>query len=229
MKKILTFILALFIITALSVTAFANESDVSVGENGAQSAPVTEDEPQASAPDVKNASDGQDGTKDTENAEYESVLDTVAGFITENSAEILSLMTFIGSLVLALTYKRGLLPKLSSALVSIGGSVGNLTESTERSVEEISKRVDSILSEGKSTEKACIALGENVSTLAEKLEEIKSDSCNIKEFRLILSSQVDMLYDIFMSSALPQYSKDAVFEKISAMKEALSKDVTTNA
>ena len=86
MKKILTFTLALLIITAFSVTAFANESDVSVDENGTQGATVVADEPQDVASVEINTNDGQDGIADTESSEYESVLDTVAGFITENSA-----------------------------------------------------------------------------------------------------------------------------------------------
>ena len=37
----------------------------------------------------------------------------------------------------------------------------------------------------------------------------------------MVKAQIDMLYDVFMSSALPQYQKDAVGERIAKMKEAL--------
>ena len=42
-----------------------------------------------------------------------------------------------------------------------------------------------------------------------------------KQLYLILNAQIEMLYDLFMSSALPQYQKDAVGEKIAKMKEAV--------
>ena len=39
-----------------------------------------------------------------------------------------------------------------------------------------------------------------------------------------MKAQVDMLYEIFMSSSLPQYQKDSVGEKISSMRKSLSED-----
>ena len=44
--------------------------------------------------------------------------------------------------------------------------------------------------------------------------------------KALMSAQIDMLYDIFMTSSLPQYQKDAVNKRISEMKEvrALDKD-----
>ena len=41
------------------------------------------------------------------------------------------------------------------------------------------------------------------------------------QLRLVVDTQIDMLYDIFMSSALPQYQKDAVGERIAKMKGAI--------
>ena len=35
-----------------------------------------------------------------------------------------------------------------------------------------------------------------------------------------------MLYDVFMSSALPQYQKDAVGERIAKMREAITENDT---
>lgn len=37
-----------------------------------------------------------------------------------------------------------------------------------------------------------------------------------------MQMQINMLYDIFMTSALPQYEKDAVGERISAMNKILT-------
>ena len=45
---------------------------------------------------------------------------------------------------------------------------------------------------------------------------------NTEELSVIVGTQIDMLYDIFMTSALPQYQKDAVGERVAKMKEALA-------
>ena len=167
-----------------------------------------------------------EGTEASE--EYKSIFDIAAEFVSENCSEILSLMTFIGSLVIAFTYKKGLLPKLSGALKGIGGSVGTLKENTEKSISVISEKMDAICNESKNTEALCEALGEKVATLSVGLDEIKSESGERERMRLILEAQVDMLYDVFMNSALPQYSKDAVFERINAMKCVLKEGGENN-
>ena len=45
-----------------------------------------------------------------------------------------------------------------------------------------------------------------------------------KQLRLLADAQIDMLYNVFMSSALPQYQKDAVGERIAKMKEAIAEN-----
>ena len=158
----------------------------------------------------------------SEGGEYKSIFDIAGEFVMENSAEILSLLTFIGSLVLAFTYKKGLLPKLSGALKGIGGSVGTLRENTEKAIVTISEKIDEVNTESKNTERLCEALGERVAQLASTLEEVKGEKEERDAMRAILTAQVDMLYDVFMTSALPKYSKDAVAERITAMRSAIT-------
>ena len=45
--------------------------------------------------------------------------------------------------------------------------------------------------------------------------------------RTVLLGQIDMLYAIFMSSALPQYQKDEIGIKIQEMREELASYETT--
>lgn len=168
-----------------------------------------------------------EGATDTE--EYVSVFDLVAEFVAANCAEILSLLTFLGSVILAFTYKKGLLPKLSGALKGIGGSVGALKENTEKAVDVLSEKIDSVCKESKMTEELCESLGEKIAKLAEGLDEARVEKGERRSMYTILEAQVDMLYDIFMTSALPQYSKDAVFERINAMKSALAEVKEENA
>ena len=40
--------------------------------------------------------------------------------------------------------------------------------------------------------------------------------------RVIMSTQIDLLHDIFMSSSLPYYRKEEVGERVAEMKRALT-------
>ena len=160
--------------------------------------------------------------------EYKSIFDLAAEFVMDYSAEILSFLTFIGSLVIAITYKRGLLPRLSGALKGIGSSVGTLRENTEKSIDVITEKMNTVCEESKNTEQVCDSLAKKVEALCAGLDEIKGEKCEREAMRTILLAQVDMLYDVFMNSALPQYSKDAVFERINAMKSALSEAMVSD-
>ena len=157
----------------------------------------------------------------TDATEYKSIFDMAADFVTANCAEILSLLTFVGSLILALTYKNGLLPKLSGALKGIGGSVGELTESTERSIRSIGESIDEVKRVSEGCRTCCNDMSERIDTLDDSLRALKSDGDASERVRLIIEAQIDMLYDVFMSSTLPQYSKDAVHERISSMRKTL--------
>jgi hypothetical protein len=62
---------------------------------------------------------------------------------------------------------------------------------------------------------------ETLDTLEEQLQCEAEYVKERKKMNRIMLAQIDMLYDIFMSSALPQYQKDAVGGKIQIMKEEL--------
>ena len=75
---------------------------------------------------------------------------------------------------------------------------------------------------GKSEE----ALGKIASTLdalQTKLDTESGKSSREEEFITVLSAEVDMLYEIFMAAALPQYLKDSVGERIARMKSTITK------
>lgn len=155
-------------------------------------------------------------------AESENVFEIAFDWASANSAEILSALTFLGSLVLAFTYKKGLLPKLSGALSKIGGSVSTLTEETDKSIKALGERFEAVRKKSEETEKLCATMAEGITSLSDKLAALSESADEKDKFKLIMSSQIDMLYEIFMQSSLPQYAKDSVGEKISAMKMAVS-------
>lgn len=157
-------------------------------------------------------------------ATTENVFAKAYNEIAEYAGEILCAMTFAGSLILAIAYKKGLLPLVKGSLVSIGNAVGKIKESTNESIEK-SSRITEDLDVAKNM---LDMLSEKVDTLELMLEKRIATEVDAEkekaDFKLILTSQIDMLYDIFMTSALPQYQKDAVGEKIAAMKGALGEN-----
>ena len=169
---------------------------------------------------------GKDQATDTEDGESDgNLFSRIYAELTAYAAEILCALTFAGSVTLAVAYKKGLLPLLEKSLVSIGNAVARIRDSAKESAQksdEIGAVIDGKLT---ATKEVLDTLAERVATLSETLGAIKKDEecerIEKEKVRLVMSAQIDMLYDIFMSSALPQYQKDAVGERIGKMKEAL--------
>ena len=139
--------------------------------------------------------------------------------VGEFSSEILSLLTFIGSLIVAFAYKRGLLPTVKNGIGAIGGAVGQLKTATE----DCSKHQERILKEFterlETTEEVLISYATTIEEMA-KIAESSADAAKDRAaMKTLMNAQIDMLYDIFMTSSLPQYQKDAVGERIREMKE----------
>lgn len=148
---------------------------------------------------------------------FEAVFETVKKYATE----IFCALSFIGSLILAYAYRSGLLPIIKSGIGAISDVVSRIKETTERGeskTDEIASAVCGRLSNAE----ACLDNIENaIDVLGERLDLLSKDADERKKLRVILSAQIDMLYSIFMTSALPQYQKDEVGMKISEMREAL--------
>ena len=158
----------------------------------------------------------------------ENVFATVFAGIKEYATEIFCAMTFVGSLLLAYAYKKGLLPLVESTLVSIGNAVTRIKEKTEEG-EEISTQATVAINERLDTAQRLITtLAERIDEMTTELGEVKNSELlknrENQNLSLIVSTQIDMLYDIFITSSLPQYQKDAVGERVARMKEALAQN-----
>ncbi|MBQ8321583.1 MAG: hypothetical protein IJX92_04390 [Clostridia bacterium] len=152
-----------------------------------------------------------------------NVFTTLYEMALSHAAEIFSCLSLIGTMVVSILYKKGLLPSVKEAISSIGASVTRIKESTDKQSEtsreageKMSQRLDGF--EEKLSE---------FSDVLNKMEERLYTTGQIYEqnekTRLILSEQVDMLHDIFMSSSLPQYQKEAVGKRSNKMKAELEK------
>lgn len=158
----------------------------------------------------------------------ENIFDRIYADVSEYATEILCAMTFAGSLILAFAYKKGLMPIVRGSLLSIGNAVSKVKDSVGESAEKGEKLGESIEKGLESTKNVLDGLVEKISELDAALEaRLTNESERAHEqevLRLVLLSQIDMLRDIFMSAALPQYQKDAVGERIAKMKGALGEN-----
>ena len=172
------------------------------------------------ASSISALEDVECGSSSTEQSHEDSnVFDEIFAAASEFSTEITSVMAFIGSLIVALAYKRGLLPSVKNGIGAIGCAISQIKDSTE----SYSRHQDELLSEF--TERLCRAedvlerFGKAIDEIAEKTEDTQGAAKDRESMKALMTAQIDMLYDIFMTSSLPQYQKDAVNERIREMKE----------
>ena len=141
---------------------------------------------------------------------FEKVYEEVMAY----TSEILCALTFAGSIGIAFAYKKGLLPLVEGSLVAIGNAVTKIKENTKENTEISSQLGESITGRLAETQELLTRLTERIGTLERTLgSNIKSESdarLEMGQLRLVVDTQIDMLYDIFMSSALPQYQKDRI-------------------
>lgn len=149
----------------------------------------------------------------------ENIFTEIYRAVCENSADILSLLSFAASVTVALFYKYALSPLIKGGLEKISSGVKNI--SGEHSKEYTA------LSEAQA--KICA----NEEKIEEKLSEISKSILEVRDVEkprleksllTVMQAQVNMLYEIFQSSALPVYQKEAVGNMISEMRSELSKN-----
>ena len=161
------------------------------------------------------ASEGQ------EVATEENVFLEVYSFILKHSDKILSALAFCASLFLAFAYRSGIIPLIKGGLNTLGTVVTKLKDETNKASEVSEKALCEAKDKLCDTEKILSALSEKLGELEEKLGDAIEDKKRAEDMRVIMESQIDMLYDIFMSSSIPLFQKEAVGEKISNMKKRL--------
>ena len=168
----------------------------------------------------------------TEDAEDVNIFGKIYSELSGYAGEILCAMTFVGSLALAIAYKRGLLPIVRGSLLTIGNAVSKMKDSVSENAEKgevLGKSIEGGLESAKAVlDSLAVKIGDLESTLAKQLTSENEAAKEKEALKLVLISQIDMLRDIFMSASLPQYQKDAIGERIAKMKEALGKNGTEN-
>ena len=178
--------------------------------------------------DTPEGVEGNNTDRDNSPEAEENPFTALFAQVKEYATEIFCALTFIGSMLLAYAYKKGLLPLVEGTLVSIGNAVTKIKEKTEQGEERSNALGDALTQRLACAEELISGLAQSIDTMNTSLCEVKAcedkKTADADKLSLIVSTQIDMLYDIFMTSALPQYQKDAVGERVAKMKEALTRD-----
>ena len=202
--RICGFILLLAILLSLPILASADEA-------------VTDGTTDAEADNSAHAP-----VDDAVSDEKESFFKSLFEAFEDNLSQILSALAFIGSLIIMLCYKRGLLPLVKDALAAIGAGVKKLGEKTNEMNIEAGAVTEQINGRLEDASRLLMAMEGALATLTSRLDALESERDGRKKLCAVLSAEVDMLYEIFNSAALPQYLKDRVGERIAYMKAEIS-------
>lgn len=162
----------------------------------------------------EKTADDSDAEKDTMTAAVDA--------LHEHLGEILSALTLIGSLAIAFTYKKGLLPLLSGALGRLGDASGAAkasAESAAQTAEQIHSTVQNATAE---TARICGELTDGMNGMAQRLTQIETQLAQSRRADSATEATVELLYDIFMSSSLPNYRKEEVSARLKNIMAALT-------
>ncbi|MBQ7333533.1 MAG: hypothetical protein IJW38_04205 [Clostridia bacterium] len=156
-------------------------------------------------------------------ASEENAFNELYGFILENADKIFSLLAFLGAIILSFAYKKGLFPFVKKALATLSGAVSSIKEEAEKSSVGTKEFTEEIKTKLALSENILKGFEEKLSGLEEKLTEAALLNDKTEEFRSVMLAEVEMIYNIFVSSSLPQYQKDKVGEAYLKMKKMLDR------
>ena len=174
----------------------------------------------SNTPVTEGTTESNGEKKDGTGNPFEALFNTVKAYATE----IFCAMTFVGSLILAYAYKCGLIPIIKGGIGALSATVSGIRESAERGEKKTDELGRAVSERLKNAESTLDGISENLSLMATKLDKLEADGDEKRKLRIVMNAEVDMLYSIFMTSALPQYQKDEIGERIAKMREVLADD-----
>lgn len=142
--------------------------------------------------------------------------------ISEHSDKLLAALSFVGSLIVIFAYKKGLLPIIKASLGALGTAVSSIKDESERASAEAGVIMSGAVEKLGAAEAVISDLSKQLENIEHRLEEANGKQLESKKVYTVISAQIDMLYEVFMSSSLPAYQKESVGEKITEMKRSLA-------
>lgn len=196
-------------------------------EEGVEGTPITSESdtlPEEEKGDTENKKE-----EATDTTEEDNPFLVLYDFATEHIGEIFSLLSFVAATVVAFLYNKGLLPALKTSLSTMANILVGVKASAENSENLSIETKKELLEKLGMAESGLGAVTESISTLCERLDKLTDSKDEQEKMRTIMNAQIDMLYEIFLCSSLPEYQKEAVREKMAAMKEVLCREKQENA
>ena len=154
-------------------------------------------------------------------AEGGNVFAELYAFFEANADKVFAILAFIGTLILSFAYKKGLFPFVKKALASISLAVKSLGEEAKKNETALGDFSKALALQLEKSEAAINDALTRLEGLEAELLKSAQYAERAEQFRAVLSAEVEMIYDVFMTSSLPQYQKDKVGEAYLKMKEAL--------
>lgn len=202
-----------------------------VNENGGEET-VTENESNKDDGSAKNdgLAENKGDANGNENGDTDEISEKneVSGFeqlyntALAHISEILSLFAFIGSLICAVIYKSGLMPLMEKGLTGLKNAAVKIKEATDRAESDNKESINGISERITELEDAVSDMSEAFVGLREALSGLEDQKAHQMRLDTILGGELDMLYDVFMTSSLPEYEKARVGERMSKLKEVLN-------
>ena len=152
----------------------------------------------------------------------ENFFELIYNEFLKNSDKLLAALAFLGSLLVAFAYKKGLLPVIKASLSALASTVSKLKEESEKASAEANSAIQSASKKLDYAENMIDALSEKLARIEYQLGKTNDEKLRAESIYAIINTQIDMLYEVFMSSSLPAYQKDAVGERIAEMKKSLA-------
>ena len=124
--------------------------------------------------------------------------------------EIMCLLTFISSIIVAFAYKKGLLPILEGSLNAINRALTKIKEKGDESDKELKDNYTKLSSRVSEYENTITNLSNKIDDLSLAIAPFSEELKNNELIEELIITQTKMLYDVFMASSMPAYQKDRV-------------------
>ena len=142
------------------------------------------------------------------------VSEMIKDFIAGHAGETASVFGMIVTVILAIMYKKKLLPVIAKGFANLVEVLNGFKNSTEKQVESLGENMKPILDLMEKTIDECNKMKEAFDNVQKLFEQKEAEKKELEE-KIARSDARDemtckMLYSIMMSAKLPQYAKDEV-------------------
>lgn len=220
MKKLIALSLLLFaLVTLVALPTLAADAPLASDAS-------TEITPDATAPDM-TAPDVTvtDEAAPDEEASATPFTDALSAFFSESGGTLLSALTLLSSLLIALLYKRGLLPLVRSALSGIADTAEAAASATrefagsaEEKLAALEEKNAPLLDMAKQSADAVATVEAALSELSSRLQAAEQDRRKTAE---ILLTETTLFYEMLHAVNLPEEQKASMAESYYRLKRML--------